>query len=422
MERSLARGAIGLLAGLALVLVFPSSAKVQRYFGTLWVPALVTGVLLGLWVGFRYITPAVWRRITERTALLLAALTVVVLIVLFALVYPLVNSGVVGEGSDRDEALNVGTGELLHGRYPYRVLAVSGQNTPAPEWDPRGSPISPMPGALLFAVPFFLLGDASYQSFFWLIVFFLTARTCFRDGRLALLSLWALLFLCPVSLHEVMTGGDLLANSLWVFVLTVFLIRCVSRPAAGFGVQLLSAVLFGLGMSSRANFLLIGPLVLSTLIRRAGWKPAVRFMALSALVCAAVTLPFYLYDPAHFTPLRAYGKLARFESILPHAGVVVPALGMLLSAALSFQRMDAKGVVLFRNCAIVLAWPVVWAVVLSSVSVGGLELGKFAWYGLSFVPFGMMACLAPLFERAVGRAPDGFLCCRRPSDAPPGPA
>jgi len=417
VERNRGSGIFGLLVGLSFVLGFPSAAKVQRFLGTPWLVVFSPGVLLALWVVLRYLTPRVLKRITARGALILAGLTVVFLMVLFALVYPLTHSGVLGPGSDRDEALNAATGELLHGRYPYHVLWKDGGGLPGHEAGKKWSPISPLPGALFFAVPFFLLGNACYQTFFWVMVFFITVRKYFKDGRLSLLSLWILLFLCPVCLHEVVTGGDLLANSLWIFVLTVFLVRCVSRREGGVGIRVLSAVLFGLGMSSRPSFLLIGPLVFSMLIQTAGWKSAVRTMTLAAMVSVAVTLPFYLYDPVRFSALGAiYDKLGRFESILPFAGVLVPGLGMLLAVVLSFQRMDKRGVILFRNCAVVLAWPIVWAVALSSISVGGLEFSKLGWYGLIFVPFGMTACLVPLFERATGRPSEASVCRRSPSD------
>jgi hypothetical protein len=120
-------------------------------------------------------------------------------------------------------------------------------------------------------------------------------------------------------------------------------------------------------------------------------------MTVAAFACLAVTLPFYLYDPKGFTPLHVYYKLAQFESAFPCAGVVIPLAGGILAAALAFQRMDERCVVLFRNCAIVLAWPVVWAVGLWSVSLGCLELQRFAWYGIGSLVFGALACWVSLF-------------------------
>jgi len=189
-----------------------------------------------------------------------------------------------------------------------------------------------------------------------------------------------------------------MANSLWVFTLTLFMVRCVPDPRTHLGVKLLSAVLFGIGLSSRVHFLLVGPPVLSALVQTAGWGRALKFMSVAALACLVVTAPFYLYDPQGFTPLHPFTKLDSFEGLLPLARWVVPIVGGGLALALSFQSLDEKRLVLYRSCAIVLASPVVCTVLLSSVREGGLELEKFAWYGESFMFFAALVCWIKLTE------------------------
>ena len=70
-----------------------------------------------------------------------------------------------GGGSDSDDALNLATRALLHGEYPYRIRTY------------LGSPATYLPGSLLLAVPFVLLGNAAYQDLFWLAAFLLSHRT-----------------------------------------------------------------------------------------------------------------------------------------------------------------------------------------------------------------------------------------------------
>jgi hypothetical protein len=114
---------------LAWFLIFPSLGILQKYAGARGALAYSVGVtallMLLAWRG-----PAVgsWLRAQHRsTARWTLAVLCLGLAVLFAVLYPLANSGsaswlspsgIVGGGSDRDEALNLGVQALLHGRYP----------------------------------------------------------------------------------------------------------------------------------------------------------------------------------------------------------------------------------------------------------------------------------------------------------------
>ena len=62
--------------------------------------------------------------------------TALLLLALFVVVYPRVNTTTPGRGSDRDEALNLAATELLDGRYAYYPATY------------LGNPISPLPGAI----------------------------------------------------------------------------------------------------------------------------------------------------------------------------------------------------------------------------------------------------------------------------------
>src|SRR5712691_875884 len=112
------------------------------------------------------------------------------------------------------------------------------------------------------------------------------------------------------------------------------------------------------------------------------------------LACATVTcltLPFYLHDPSNFGPLEAANRLLRFNVLAPHAGVALMVLMAVLSIGLAITPMDAA--TLFRNCALVQAFPVVTGVVLSTVQQGRLDL-TYAPYGTFFAWFVLMASVA----------------------------
>src|SRR5439155_23334117 len=101
------------------------------------------------------------------------------------------------------------------------------------------------------------------------------------------------------------------------------------------------------------------------------------------IVCALFTLPFYFYDAQRFAPLEAADRLTQFDEVFPHAGWAI-GIGMaLLSLILAWRPMETPSV-LWRNCALIQAFPV----------VAGYLLGHdllFLTYGAFFLPFGILA-------------------------------
>lgn len=365
------------LVGLTLSLALPSLGVVQKYTGLTGVGIYLVAVPLALWLLQSARARSYKQKITRTQARWLLGLTFALLVVLFRVGYPLANSGALGGGSDRDDALDMATRALFAGRYPYS------------EQTYLGNPISPLPGALLFAAPFVLLGGSASQNLFWMLVFVLALAGYLKDLRQALLLLWVVLALSPVVLQEFISGGDLLANSIVVTAGVLglaYLAPAVRVPAwQKYGL----AILLGVGLSWRANFLLVLPLLFSSLASRAGKKQAAIYLGLICLTFVCVSLPLYLVDPGRFTPLSTLNELGRFAGVLPFAGMVVPALTLLLAMALSVWRNNADISQLMRNCALVLALPVVSLVALHSLATNQLNLSLSA-FGMAFLFFGVV--------------------------------
>lgn len=370
-----------LLIIFCLSLLTSSTGTVHKYFGYPGLILYIIVVFLVIFLGYRFVLAKFLSGVTEKQAFWLMWLTLLALLVAFIIVYPVANSGLMGDGSDRDEALNIAATELVHLRYPYYNKTYL--------W----GPISPLPGAIFLAIPFVLIGNSAYQNFFWLMAFFQVVKTYLNDGRLALILIWSILGLSPEILREILTGGDGLSNSIYVLIFILLLIRLIPDSKIKKSIKIMSVILLGISLSSRPHLILLLPLVFSILIQKNTLKIAVKYILLICTALGAVTLPFYLYDPQAFSPLHQTTKLSQFSSILPFAEIIIPLLGSTISCYLAFQRMDKKGILLMRNCAIIQAFMVLSPFLLSCISSGELSF-NFIGYGIYFLFFGTLYSLS----------------------------
>jgi hypothetical protein len=312
-------------------------------------------------------------------------MTFAILAIAFVIIYPIANSGVVGGGSDRDEALNLAATELLSGRYPYYIKTY------------LGGTLSPLPGAIFLSMPFVVLGNSAYQNFFWLFTFLVSMKLYLGDERFALLVLWGILALSPEVMREFLTGGDGISVGIYTLVFILFLIDSITQENKSIWKKILASFLLGIGLSSRPQIIFLLPLIFSILVQRAGWKTAIQYTSFSCAIAGAITIPFYLYDPQGFSPLNQASKLSQFHSVLPYVNVIIPLLTGLIAICLSFQSMDSKGTVLLRNCAFVQAFPVICTFFLSILRDGQPGWGILS-YGIYFLFFGTVACWVNLSE------------------------
>ncbi len=361
---------------LAFVLVGPSLGQVQKYAG-LWGLLLYILLVFGFWIS----APRFLRQLravgSERWAYGFAIVAGLGLLLLFHILYPLANSGIVGGGSDRDEALNLGARELLQGRCPYHVTTY------------LGNPIAPLPGGVVLSLPFVALGNSAYQNFFWLAIFFLLARRILREAWRALLLLWSLFAFSPVLWQQIITGSDLPANSIVVLTFSWLVIRAPGKW------KLAAALLLGVGLAWRTNFLLLLPLLFALLWQEVGGRAALGLMGLVAGAFGSLVLPFALHAPHGISPFLEQNKFARFDDLVPHASLLVPlAAG---GYALVSSRASADVSAFFRKSALVLAFPIVCGLILATLQAGRLDL-HLTDYGVSFLFFGGLSCWASLLR------------------------
>jgi hypothetical protein len=375
--------------GLALSLGAPSIAKLERLAGAGAALVYAAGLVALLsFAPLRRLASAPFDARGERRARLVAAALIVLVLALFLVVHPRVTGG-----SDRDEALDTAVRELLHGRHPYRLGALA---TGAPA--SASTPISPMPGELLLAVPFVLLGTGALQTFAWLAAFYAVSAQVLGSERRGLVALVISVALAPAVVHEIVTGGDLLANALWV--LAFVHVTLTARRAA---VARTGALLLGVGLASRLHFAVVVPLAAVAILRRRGAREATLRTGLTLGALAAASLPWYLADPGAFSPLHVHDKLRALDAG-PLAETVVTAavMGAIVTTAW-LARREATEARLLGACATALGVPVGVAVVLASLQAGRVDLASYGWYALGSLPFGVLASMAPP-SRARARA------------------
>jgi hypothetical protein len=366
------------LAGLAFCLLVPSLSLIQKYLGNNGIFLYLLIALLSLALAISVLFRRLWRLLPEGQLLWVQLAVVAALILFVQFAYPAANSGRLGGGSDNDEALVIAATALVQGRYPYTELTYLGNR------------ISPMPGAVILAIPFALLGNVALQNVFWMALYLWYAGNLLSDRRQSLLLVLTILVLSPIVPRGLAVGTDYIANSLYVLLLSLWTIRAAIDGDGGKWTTVLPAIFLGIGLSSRANFLLVVPLAFAAIAQQNRWQVAARQMAVVLLSFLTVTLPFYWYSPAEFSPIITYGELGQFDTVLPWAGVLIPTAAGIMALFLARQSNRTWRRYL-GHVAVVQAIPVLAGALLATLRKGEITLG-FLGFGVFFLFFGAAAC------------------------------
>lgn len=311
---------------------------------------------------------------------------VLLLVVASFVLYPYIDSGALGFASDRDEALSIGVKQMVQGLYPYYCKAALHIHEGCPK---AGNPIAPMPGGLMLSLPF-AITHVWLQSIFWLSMLFVVSK---KLGEKALKNYMALLLLSPIVVAETISGGDHIANGAAV-VISLFIALSAQRT----WVIVLASVLYGVALSWRSYFFLTSIPVAVYLMRSGQWRRLFTLGAVSIMAAALVILPFYLYDPEHFSPFTIQKKLEYYKHILAnptHVAIMASVVVGLVAGWLSRSKEDActaAGVTAFV--------PILFAIVLNAINEGKPTISFYGWYGLTVVFL--------LFFGAFGDSRQGF--------------
>jgi hypothetical protein len=241
--------------------------------------------------------------------------------ILHMIVFPMAQRK--ADRNDSYDGMLVSSAQLLHLHFPYYVRSF------------KGAPITPMPGALLLALPFQILGSVSLQNLFWLGIFMWFAAQFFRFRSTAFAFILVTVLASARTLVDILVGADYPINWMYICISTVLFLNSSKGPLRWKYVA--SGILLGVALSSRPTYaLVLSPLILAYLSQQVGVMAGLRRIALPLSVTVAVTLPFYLYDPAHFTPFHVTDRLAFLPERLQHPVVVLLIVLAVVTACTGF--------------------------------------------------------------------------------------
>ncbi len=387
-----AKGQLLSICAASLAFSFASLGFIQKHGGL----ASVVGYLIAVFIACLVVRGMLGKffPVFSKWRLSLSVLFVLLATIAFAVVYPIENSQGLGKGSDRDDGLNIAVSRLLEGETPYYPP------------HPMAGPLSVLPGSIFLATPFALLGNSAWQNIFWIAALLAALREHVRAQFAMLAMLTLAMVLSPAFQYEWISGGDLIANGIFLS-LSVWLVLRVWLKEGQSPLMIAAACLFlGLALSSRLNELMLLPLIGGALWALAGFQKAVIATTLSLTVTAFVSIPFYLHDPEAFTPLIAGNKLLILRASFPYAEEFVKGstglFALVCGVGLITRRILPTPANVFLLAAAITALPMILAVAIISFSSGGPDFSFLhPRYGLLYLIPGFLGIALKLHPEEV---------------------
>ena len=283
------RRRVTVLALIVLMWSWPSAVFLppilgQTNFG-LFMVSLAIAISMGALIttiSFRLLAVASTKNLALVTIASVGIAVVGVIIYLTA-----VSAGIVGGlGGDRGDALDVGLSRLLQGEYPYSELT---------SW---GGKITPLPGSFILALPAHLAAHSGFATVYLVpLAAFILWKTDKRTAAIANLALVS----SPVYWADVLSSGDLVVSAFLLFAVALATFKAAKSPGSA---RWLWAVALGLVATTRVTGIVTVFVLTAVGVGSGRSRVAFRQLAVSLLVIIGLSLPFYLLNPAEFSPLH----------------------------------------------------------------------------------------------------------------------
>jgi hypothetical protein len=367
---------------LSIFLIFPSKNVAFGTGGTLGLLAYLILPPLSFSILLAVERSKPWAQWLKRHEKWLLALASAFLVMMLVVRYPMSQAGLLGVGSDRDEALDIGISRLLAGEFPYYARTY------------LGGRLTPMPGAFLLAAPFHLLGGAAWQNLLWgpIGLVLLTKMTSGLQARAAFAIV--VFFGQPLLLQDYMHGGDLGVNCFYVAA-ALMLVHHVSVEGNPRRRNLIvSAIFLGIAIVSRPIFASAAILGVSYIFGHCGRRHAAIFTAALVSIMAILILPFLLYDASAFMPQHLISQLPKAWF---GTSIALSVAGLLVATAPAYCKIrQLSG--LYGCMAISLGLMVVMPVFYNSYIKGGIltQSPRTIAYALPACLFAVLALLPKL--------------------------
>ena len=293
----------------------------------------------------------------------------------FAVCYPFLQKHTLNGGSDREDALRIELIAIAHHQYPYEVKTFLG-NLP-----------TPLPGAMVLATPFYLIGHIAWQNLLWLGLFLLCSLRMFRSRMTAGVFLVVFVAASPSNLSDFVSGGDYLTNFFYFAVAITLFSRSLNRSLVW---SLPAAIFLGIALSSRSiYFVAIVPLGVLVWQRMSAVRAATLMVVVVATTTAVTLSVFFPHPIAHLlVQLRQGSGKLRYMPHSLHAQWTLPALALLISFASVFFRMSLARLFLIfsmSTCAVVLP-----PIVTLALHAGRLPF-ECSYLAICALPYGLWA-------------------------------
>jgi hypothetical protein len=314
-------------------------------------------------------------RRTHQISLAWLALLFLALTTAFAVLYPISLKHTLNSGSDREDALRLELTAVRHHQYPYAQRTF------------LGNPLTPLPGAMLFAAPFFLIGHIAWQNFLWLALFFLFTLRFFRNRLTALFYLALFLLFTPANLGDLTSGGDYLTNFFYIAIAIALFAASINLPIYA---SVAAALFLGIALSSRIIYVAALVPLLALMLRRASITRTAVMFATVLVSFSIMTLPIFAPHPlAHLLQqLQQADSKMRYIPAIFHPQLVLPVLAVLTGSIAFLIRMDMQRLFLiFSASAFVMIAPFVAATAIHA----GRPTYELSYLAASVLAFGLWA-------------------------------